>query len=86
MSTHNLKILQRFISVAKIHDLKIDETLELNLYNNQRSPVDAETFPIIVQQYQHDSGFFLEIAIGGSNSWTVSTEVDYFQSVFIFIN
>lgn len=44
------------------------------LYNNQKSPIDAEMFPLIVQQYQHDSSFFIEISIDGADAWPASAE------------
>lgn len=68
--------------MAEKHDLKIDEkTLDVNLYNNQKSPIDADTFSIIVRQYQNDCNFFIEIEIGGANAWTISTEVNSLQSI-----
>lgn len=61
--------------MAAKHELSINERLEVNLYNNQKSPIDAESFPIIAQQYQNDCNFYIEIVIGGANALIISTEV-----------
>lgn len=63
------------IIVLKAHDISAQDAIEMRLFDNMRTPIDQSIFPIVVEQYQHDARFYVEIEFGNKGVTSVSKEV-----------
>lgn len=65
-----------FLSLAlRIHGIETTEQIDVQLFDNHRAPVDKNTFPLLVRQFNQSDNFYIEVDVTGNTKTALLTEV-----------
>lgn len=65
-----------FSSLAlRIHGIEAIDKIDVRLFDNHGAPVDKNTFPLLVRQFNKCDNFYFEVDVTGDTTRALSMDV-----------